>query len=210
LDIARGQSPLQGCGEYDIWADTGYASGNKFFCFHPEIDGLEALHQAYPNMTLVLITRDTDAWYQSFRRHAKGSLMYKWTNHCNATGFPLSFLSSNAIYNDYDSVRNRNQNSSSNAVPRAVEGKRVDSNIALSPGNSTPLNDDDDDESIFWKSFYEWHTRRIQEFAAIHSSVTFIHLAVEDPTMAQQLEQLTGIHPNCWGQKNKARGQGSN
>ena len=96
---------LEGCGDYDAWTDTGYhARGGK--CFYPSVDGLEAFYESYPNATIVLTTRSTDAWYTSLKQHYQGGLLRRM-GACNATGFPSANASSAEWKGMYEQHQNR-------------------------------------------------------------------------------------------------------
>jgi hypothetical protein len=84
-NIIRQKPPLEGCGSYDVWTDTGYAEFNR--CFYPSIDGLDAFYNAYPNSTLMLVTRNTSSWFHSFFEWNNHRLFRRWIR-CNATGMP--------------------------------------------------------------------------------------------------------------------------
>ena len=84
-NIARKRKPFEGCGEYDVWADTGYAEAKS--CFYPSIDGLDSIYEAYPKFTLLLVVRNTSSWYNSFHNWYDRRLFRQWTR-CNATGMP--------------------------------------------------------------------------------------------------------------------------
>jgi hypothetical protein len=76
--------PLEGCGNFDVWVDFGYAETNA--CFLPSVHGLEALYDAYPNATLLFIERDLESWYQSASNW--GKMFLKWKRACRSTFFP--------------------------------------------------------------------------------------------------------------------------
>jgi hypothetical protein len=84
-NIIRQRPPLEGCGSYDVWTDTGYAEFNR--CFYPSIDGLDAFYNAYPNSTLMMVTRNTSSWFHSFFEWNNHRLFRRWIR-CNATGMP--------------------------------------------------------------------------------------------------------------------------
>jgi hypothetical protein len=97
-NIAQGQPPFQECGEYQAWTDTGYASEDS--CYFPSIDGLDAIYQAYPNSTLMLVVRDTKSWFKSFSTWGK-DLYDRW-KRCNATNMPSRLYSKATKLNDFE------------------------------------------------------------------------------------------------------------
>lgn len=97
-NIAQGRPPFQECGEYQAWTDTGYASHDS--CYFPSIDGLDAIYQAYPNSTLMLVVRDTKSWFKSFSTWGK-DLYDRW-KLCNATNMPSRLYSKPSKLNDFE------------------------------------------------------------------------------------------------------------
>ena len=78
---------LDGCGDYQVWTDTGFIKGKPaFLCYYPAIDGLEEFYKWYPNATLMLITRNTPSWQNSVSMWSMGTLVTRW-NRCNVTGW---------------------------------------------------------------------------------------------------------------------------
>jgi hypothetical protein len=84
-NIVHNQPPFAGCGDYDVWTDTGYAEYNS--CFYPSIDGLDAIYDAYPNATFLMVIRNTSSWYTSFHSWYDARLFRRW-KRCNTTGMP--------------------------------------------------------------------------------------------------------------------------
>jgi hypothetical protein len=83
-----GRPFLDGCGDYNVWTDTGFISIPKPrpVCYYPAIEGLEEWIKSYPNSTIILITRNIDSWVRSISRWSGGSLVKRW-DRCNLTGF---------------------------------------------------------------------------------------------------------------------------
>ena len=89
-NVLADRPPFQECGQHDIFTDTGFANYEKSSgsdCFYPSVDALEAMYKHYPDLTIILIVRDTNSWYHSMRNWGDGSLLDRW-RPCNATGFP--------------------------------------------------------------------------------------------------------------------------
>ena len=87
-NIARQVPPFEGCGTNQhnqtqtvVWTDTAYAGSNSG-CYHPNLQALDAVWDAYPTATLLLIRRNATAWYQS--AHSKrASFIQSWANSCS-------------------------------------------------------------------------------------------------------------------------------
>jgi hypothetical protein len=75
-----GRPLLKGCGDYDVWTDTGYVAPLKEepACYYPAIEGLDDWFKSYPNSTIMLITRSVDSWVSSVSKWKGGSLVRKW------------------------------------------------------------------------------------------------------------------------------------
>ena len=89
-NLVKGKKPFEDCGDYQVFTDTGYATYKKPFgsqCFYPSIDALDEIHQSYPNVTFVMVVRDTQQWYNSMESWGEGSLLNRW-RPCNTTRMP--------------------------------------------------------------------------------------------------------------------------
>ena len=73
-NMLAGRDLFEDCGDYNIWADTGYldnptrpkAGVPKPGCYFPTLHGgLEAFYKSYPNGTLMNVLRDPQQWYNS-------------------------------------------------------------------------------------------------------------------------------------------------
>jgi hypothetical protein len=61
-----GQPPFQGCGKYDVWSQFDVETQDPYSWFLPQHFALPLLHQAYPNATFILNTRnDPSTWAKS-------------------------------------------------------------------------------------------------------------------------------------------------
>lgn len=70
-NIANNRPPFQGCNngrEVDVWTDNADLFPPRY-CFHPSIEGLEAIAQFYPNATIMLSTRPSEDWHSSVLRY---------------------------------------------------------------------------------------------------------------------------------------------
>ena len=66
-----GRLPLEGCGNYDVWAQMDTAS------YMPQITMLPGIHAQYPNATFILNQRSVGDWVSSIKRWANGSFHRK-------------------------------------------------------------------------------------------------------------------------------------
>ena len=79
---------LHGCGDYDIWSDTGFIKipPTPNHCYYPSIHGLDAWYESYPYSTILLVKRDALTWSKSIQKWGGGSLLKRW-KVCNIPGF---------------------------------------------------------------------------------------------------------------------------
>jgi hypothetical protein len=79
-NIQQNRKPFHDCGHYYIWSDCGYvpplASKEPARCFYPSIHALDALYEAYPKMTILLMQRNVTEWAKSVRSYA--SMGQRW------------------------------------------------------------------------------------------------------------------------------------
>ena len=79
--------PFEGCGKYDVFADTGYSlfvSPGISDCYYPSISALPAIYKHYPNATIIMIARNSTSWLNSMQAWGDGSLLMRWKN-CKMT-----------------------------------------------------------------------------------------------------------------------------
>jgi hypothetical protein len=89
-NIKNGYPPFHGCGTgvrerhgpVNVFSDTGFVPPGGP-CYYPSISALEAMYEHYPNMTIVLGTRNSTKWYQSISQWARGDLVVRWTKYCS-------------------------------------------------------------------------------------------------------------------------------
>ena len=84
-NVNEGVNPLQGCGNYDVWAQMDRDGDKGGLCYFPQIENLEELHQYYPDATFILNLRPVAKWVSSVQRW--GTLHERLIN-CDVTGFP--------------------------------------------------------------------------------------------------------------------------
>ena len=86
-NLQAGRSPLFATGKNDVYVqiDVELNVDKGLPCFFPQIEALEDLHHAHPNSTLLLNTRDINAWVRSVRAWAG---MDTRLSKCNITGLP--------------------------------------------------------------------------------------------------------------------------
>jgi Sulfotransferase domain len=91
-NMAVGKPPFQNCGDYNVFTDTGYATfkdAPPVRCYYPSIEALDATYKQFPNITVIMITRDTNKWYKSMEKWGEGTLLKRW-KACNTTNMPNS------------------------------------------------------------------------------------------------------------------------
>lgn len=86
-NIQNNRALFKDCGQYDVFSDTGFSlfvTKGVSVCYYPSMNALPYFQQSYPLGTIILITRNINAWNQSIHAHGNGSLLLRWRN-CNLT-----------------------------------------------------------------------------------------------------------------------------
>jgi len=91
-NVQHGKPPFLHCGPYTVWSDAGTISfpakrNPATTCFYPSIHALQALYDAYPTMTIVLMRRNVSDWIRSVSTFH--GIATRWA-HCNNTHMPQS------------------------------------------------------------------------------------------------------------------------
>lgn len=90
-NVKQGLPPFQGCGTNNssdvrgppkVFTDVGYVLPDGP-CYYPSVSALDALYQAYPNMTLMLSIRNGTSWYQSLRDWHGGYFVQRLIQFCD-------------------------------------------------------------------------------------------------------------------------------
>ena len=76
-NVQNKKPPFEKCGRYHVYSDAGYVRDKR--CYYPSVHGLQALYDSYPNATILLVKRSSDAWLKSIQKWKKGFLLKKWT-----------------------------------------------------------------------------------------------------------------------------------
>lgn len=98
-NIRHGRPALEGCGDHDIWSDTGFVgmnyrkgkdsgkSSSNIPCYYPLIESLDQIYESYPNATFLFLTRNETSWLNSIQTYHDGFIMDVW-RRCRIRGFP--------------------------------------------------------------------------------------------------------------------------
>jgi hypothetical protein len=65
FNVRRGRPPVQGCGDFDVYAQIDVDADGNHSCYFPQIDALATLYRHYPRATYILNTRPFDHWNRS-------------------------------------------------------------------------------------------------------------------------------------------------
>jgi len=87
-NVEEHKPPFEGCGidgrtnqsQTVVWSDTSYIGG-PHGCYHPPLDALDEIWEAYPHATLLLVRRNATAWYHSANSR-RAAFIQKWTARC--------------------------------------------------------------------------------------------------------------------------------
>lgn len=84
-NIEAGVPPFDGCGvnrnnetQTVVWTDTAYIGGPKG-CYNPNIAAMDAIWEAYPHATLLLVRRNATKWFRSANTR-RANFVPKWQN----------------------------------------------------------------------------------------------------------------------------------
>ena len=67
-NVQRQRPPMQGCGDFDVYAQMDVDGDGNHSCYFPQIDALDVLYRYYPGATYILNTRPFDHWNRSIHR----------------------------------------------------------------------------------------------------------------------------------------------
>ena len=86
-NVIRDRAPFEGCGvnyfnrtQTVVWSDTAYIGGENG-CYNPNLQALDAIWEAYPHATLLLVRRNASAWYHSANSQ-RAAFIPKWKAQC--------------------------------------------------------------------------------------------------------------------------------
>ena len=87
-NVRIGRPPMQGCGDFDVYAQMDVDADGNHSCYFPQIDALATLYRHYPRATYILNTRPFDHWNRSIHRwrgmsrHKKASMATRLRYKC--------------------------------------------------------------------------------------------------------------------------------
>ncbi|CAB9500002.1 expressed unknown protein [Seminavis robusta] len=87
-NIHNQRPPFAGCGtngnnnltQTVVWTDTAYMGGESG-CYHPNLDALDQIWDAYPHATLLLVRRNATEWFHSANSQ-RAFFIAKWAKSC--------------------------------------------------------------------------------------------------------------------------------
>jgi len=87
-NILDGNPPFEGCGDFDVWSDTGMENFER--CYHPIFSALPDIYDAHPDVTLLHVVRNTTSWWKSMKTYRKANIIRHWKNCKSPDGiFPI-------------------------------------------------------------------------------------------------------------------------
>ena len=131
-NVLNGRPPFENCGRNDVFIDGGWPTGTP--CFHPSVHGLDDFYQAYPNATIMLVTRNVTRWSELYLKWYKGTGIWK---RCDK--FPDSADGLPAYYEWHlDNVRNFAHNHPTlTFVEVSLEDERIGEHLKQQVGLSS-------------------------------------------------------------------------
>jgi Sulfotransferase family len=187
-NIRQGEAPFDGCGDYDVWTDTGAYRRLKILvnersnwaCTHSstsfEMTGYVAARYHHDGRDLR--TNNIQCFYPLI-----DALEEVYTAYPNATFLFVvretdAWLKSIRRYHDGFIME----------VWKRCRSRGF-------PTRDGTLED--------FREFYEWHKDMIRNFALDHPSWTYIEVDLESLSAGELLEERVGISAECWGHFNK-------
>ncbi len=152
--------------------------------FFPQHHHLDKIHDQYPNATLILNKRETEAWIQSVLDW-NANLQYHLLNEFyqqNAT----RFLFENVTGQD---VGEEEKTDTDNRKKRNTKTK-------LSFGNSIKRRN-------LLKSVCFYHIQYVRDWVASHPSHALVEIDITDEDAGKTLARAFGLQEECWGHFNQ-------
>lgn len=104
-NLAKNRPLWDNCGSYQAFSNTEFMMfESPYNCFVPGLQGLESMYRHYPNLTVVLGTRNETQWYKSFRNWYDGGLENAWKN-CDASGLKGTNATRDDIIESYQNYK---------------------------------------------------------------------------------------------------------
>ena len=168
------RSPLEGCGDYQVWSQFDVETTDPFSWFLPQHHALPLLHESYPNAAIILHRRQrAEDWAESILHwHSVTTRLFD--------SFQLELIQAKDLAPVPDKI--------------TYESLMSDMQDSLNRVMS-------DDE---WKRkrqllirVYNQHTRKVKQFANDFNH-PLLEVIVDDDKVGKQLEEAFHLSNSCW------------
>jgi len=213
-NIAANRPIFENCGDFDVYSeingprqfketngtvmmDDGTLMPASEFVprknriFFPQHHHLDKIHQQYPNATLILNNRDTEAWVNSVLSWDV-NLQYELLNEFyqqNAT----SFLFANAT----NGTATTNETAINVGKTERQPKRRKKKNTPYAPFSNNVQ------RRTFLESVYHYHQQYIRDWVSSHPTHALIEVNIADVDAGKTLATSFGLQEECWGHFNK-------
>lgn len=85
-NILKHQTPLLGCGSFDVYTQMDVVGDGNHSCYFPQLSALDIIYETYPNATYIFNTRPFAHWNRSI--HNWYNMHYRLREKCI---WPFSF-----------------------------------------------------------------------------------------------------------------------
>ena len=203
------QKPIfQDCGDYDVYTEINgprhssqtqdremlddgtlltklESTELKRRIFFPQHHHLDKIHDQYPNATLILNKRETEAWIQSvFDWNA--NLQYHLLNE---------FYQQNATRFLFENVMGRRVEEE-DKDPTTEKYTKNNTKRKFSFGNSK-------NRRNLLKSVCNYHMQYVRDWVASHPSHALVEIEITDEDAGKRLADAFGLREECWGHFNQ-------
>ncbi len=151
-----------------IFSSVDFLAANAFEDSPWYLPGFyKILFHRFPDAKFILLTRDTDSWFQSMVHHSQGNIIGASRIHCKAYRREIEYF--NLLHAGSLDEHKENQNFSTKTLK---------------------LNGYQD----HYKNLYRLHTLEVQDFFNRHSPESLHHGELDDPQKWQKLGEFLGIN----------------
>uniref|UniRef100_A0A7S0Y905 Uncharacterized protein n=1 Tax=Pseudo-nitzschia delicatissima TaxID=44447 RepID=A0A7S0Y905_9STRA len=161
--------------------------------FFPQHHHLDKIHQQYPNATLILNNRDTEAWVNSVLSW-DANLQYELLNEFyqqNATRFIFA--------NVTNGTANTNENDINVGKTETQSKRKKKKNTPYAPFSNNVQ------RRTFLESVYHYHQQYIRDWVSSHPTHALIEVNIADEDAGKTLATSFGLQEECWGHFNKKK-----
>jgi hypothetical protein len=207
------------CGDYDVYTEINgprhfhenqhrtllddgkllsqtESTSTKLRLFFPQHHQLDAIHQQYPNATLIFNQRSVGAWIDSVQSWDFG-LQFQILNE---------FYGQNSTRFLFENTTNNNSNEDDERLHPAKASSKItaDNNKdvwGLKKYKASPFTAKNIRKSL--ETVYNYHLEFVRYWVARHPSHALIEVDITNEDAGKTLAESFGLNEDCWGHLNK-------